>query len=748
MVSKKLFSLGVTILFLGTVGFLTVIIIKNAVFAATTPILTFTESGITETVAGNGYTITDKTLAIKASGTYHITGTCTTDCNIYVKKGTTGVTLILEDLTLSATSTSPLAINKATDEGVGTEVTVKLLGTSTLTDNETDTTLPDYEGAAIKVKTGSSLTFTGPGTLNVVSDYKNGIKGASKSSITFNGGTFNVTAINNGIAADGTLTFNRGVFNVETRNDGIKAAPELGDLESAGALYINGGTFNINAYYDGIQAAKTLLITNGTFTINTFQKYNTACPEEHSCKGIKGTSENENDDPLVTITGGTFTINSSDDSVHSDGDMIITGGTFTIDTNDDGIHSEKDLTIGTENGFERDPEITINHGYEGIEGEKVFIYSGRIKIKTRDDGINAAGGGDPEGECYDPKFQVYIYGGELHINGNNDGIDSNGDIHIYGGTVLAFSQTLNGMSLNEALDRCGSIFIDGATVFTAGDKGLDPITSIGSSQKFIISTSRYSANSKLAINNGNEVLFNDVIPKATTYTFFTSPELGTNASITSLDQLDACKASTWQQTWDSGVITMPATPYQNGVMTFTSNCQKIERKTILYEPIGGEYNVFNNTNDKALVTFGGVTSTDDFNVITDNGTLTIESNEACMVIVTNDRGATFERILASPTSSENIYTFEIDTYYEGDIYIVLAGDVTMNGTVNSLDSVKIDYSLLSTSNINFQNLTSLEALIADVTYNNRVNSLDSAAIDYSLLSESNINYKKIDWTRP
>jgi hypothetical protein len=47
----------------------------------------------------------------------------------------------------------------------------------------------------------------------------------------------------------------------------------------------------------------------------------------------------------MEITGGTFTIDSADDSIHSNSKVNITGGKFTISSGDDGIHADKDLTI-------------------------------------------------------------------------------------------------------------------------------------------------------------------------------------------------------------------------------------------------------------------------------------------------------------------------------------------------------------------------------------------------------------------
>ncbi|MBR6323097.1 MAG: beta-galactosidase trimerization domain-containing protein, partial [Lachnospiraceae bacterium] len=81
----------------------------------------------------------------------HVTGKDTqNEQNAYitVKKGVTGVTLILKDLTLSCTTTAPLTCNK------GTETTLNIVGTVTLNDNESleNEESDDFEGAAIKVK--------------------------------------------------------------------------------------------------------------------------------------------------------------------------------------------------------------------------------------------------------------------------------------------------------------------------------------------------------------------------------------------------------------------------------------------------------------------------------------------------------------------------------------------------------------------------------------------------------------------
>ena len=102
-----------------------------------------------------------------------------------------------------------------------------------------------------------------------------------------------------------------------------------------------------------------------------------------STKGIKS-------DGALYVNGGTFTINSADDSFHSNSDVTINDGTYTISSGDDGMHADSALFV---NGG----TITVTESYEGLEGLNVTINDGKIDITASDDGINAAGGNDQSG---------------------------------------------------------------------------------------------------------------------------------------------------------------------------------------------------------------------------------------------------------------------------------------------------------------------------------------------------------------
>ena len=298
---------------------------------------TFTDSGISG--SAEGAEIDGTTLTIISAGTYTVTGRCS-EGSIVVKKGTTGVTLVFKDLTLSSSSTAPVVCKKTT------EVTLDIQGTVSLNDKEdpanedsSDEAVADaFEGAAIKAKDGSSLVIRGSGTLNVnATGCKNGIKGGATTDITIQSGTINVKAAYNGIASDGTLTIAGGTVNVEAGNDGIKSDPDSDDTESKGTLTITGGSVTVSAADDGLKAGYDLILgTKGSSTGPTINI-------TKSNEGIEGAN--------IEFNSGSGTIRSSDDGINAaNSDLTdysflftVNGGKWTINADGDGIDSNGDI---------------------------------------------------------------------------------------------------------------------------------------------------------------------------------------------------------------------------------------------------------------------------------------------------------------------------------------------------------------------------------------------------------------------
>ena len=230
----------------------------------------------------------------------------------------------------------------------------------------------------------------------------------------------------------------------------------------------------------------------------------TSDSDSASTKGIKA-------DGRLYINGGTFTINSADDSVHSNSAVIINDGTYTLTTGDDGVHSGEALEI---NGG----TITISESYEGLEGLTVTINDGDIDITSSDDGINAAGGTEEMGfggmgndsteDTSTDEMWMEINGGYIHVLAGGDGIDSNGDITVNGGEVYIDGPSDNGNSAIDYGDR-SACYINKGTVVAIGSSGMAEDISDDSDQQVMLvklDSQKEAGEVTLTDSDGNEII--------------------------------------------------------------------------------------------------------------------------------------------------------------------------------------------------------------------------------------------------
>jgi len=320
---------------------------------------TFTDGGITA-AGGSGYEIDGTALKITDSGVYTVTGSCGAG-SITVKKGTTGVTLILSDLTLTCADGAPLQCSKET------EVTLYIEGTVTLTDAEdpadetsTDAAVADaFEGAAIKVKSGAALTVTGSGTLNLdAGACKNGIKGASEATITIAGATINVMAAHNGLGCDGEIFITGGTLNIDADNDAIHGETNV---------TITGGQIGIAADDDAIHAEQVLTIgvkdgaSGPNITVirskeglegGTIYLYSGSGSIRASDDGVNAATDAAVDEVAIYLYGGTWYVNADGDGLDSNGNLYVYGGTTEV----------YGAANGGNNGFDYDGQAVYGGG--------------------------------------------------------------------------------------------------------------------------------------------------------------------------------------------------------------------------------------------------------------------------------------------------------------------------------------------------------------------------------------------------
>lgn len=426
--------------------------VSSAYTSSNATLISFTDSAVTTDGAYSGYEIEGTDVSITAAGTYVFSGDCD-DGSITVKKGVTGVTLVLNGLTLTNADSAAITLNKTAEAALiaaaGSENTVA------------DTAGVNDENAAVKVKSGASLSLSGTGTLTACGNVKNGIKGASDAVITVDEMTLNIEAADDGLSCDDELTIKGGRVNITAGGDAVKASPDTDDAEnpdttSLGNVTVSGGTMTLTAANDGVQADGDLTVTGGTFDITANGGHTTALTDDSaSCKGLKAGK-------TLTVSGGTVNVDSADDALHAN-DVTVSGGTLTLASGDDAVHADNDLVVGVKGSSSTsNPKIDITASYEGLEGTTVSVYSGDIDVVASDDSVNAAN--SELGEHSD-KYAIDIAGGDLYIDAGSDGLDSNNDITMTGGKVEVYGADA---MMDAAIDYDGTFTLSGGTLFGAG----------------------------------------------------------------------------------------------------------------------------------------------------------------------------------------------------------------------------------------------------------------------------------------
>ncbi|MBQ9152857.1 MAG: carbohydrate-binding domain-containing protein [Solobacterium sp.] len=326
-----------------------------------------------------------------------------------------------------------------------------------------------------------------------------------------------------------------------------------GTVFSRDDLTINGsGSLTVEgAYKHGIEVNDDMVITGGTITVTGASDALHVNDSLRICNAsvtLSGGDEGidlDKEEGWFYLSSGTLNITSTDDGIHTEGDVIIDGGTLRISAGDDGIHSGTSVEV---NGG----EILISECYEGIEAPQITMNGGDVTVYSSDDGLNANGGlstgfggfggwgqtqntessetaEDEELSC------VTINGGSLTIiNASGidaDGIDSNGNIFITGGDIRV---SLTGSGTNNAFDygseSGGVCEISGGTVIAAGSYSMAEAFDATSEQCSVLYTysSGTQADTEVSVQDSEgNVLLSWTVPNSFTSLNLSCPEMKT-----------------------------------------------------------------------------------------------------------------------------------------------------------------------------------------------------------------------------
>lgn len=506
--------------------------------------VTLSDDGITGET--DGVVIKGQTVIITAEGTYIFSGTLS-EGQIVVDADNAKAQIVFDNVDITCASSAAVYVKSA--EKVF--VTLAEGSQNTLRNTDEYVAIDDNNIDAV-IFAKSDLTLNGTGSLTIISAEGHGI--VSKDDLKIIGGTYDITAAGHALSGKDSVRIADGTFILTAEKDGIHA--ENADDEEKGYIYIADGDFTITSDGDGMDASNIVQIEDGTLDItagggsaNSQKTHESDMPgggmsqnierpdgESMPRMGEKPDGENMPQDTTTDesgtstkgikagggmyLNGGTYQIDSADDSIHSNANITIADGTYTLATGDDGVHADDALTV---NGG----TITVTESYEGLEGLTVTINDGTIDITARDDGVNAAGGTDQSGfgtfgdhfkgmdsaddeteETTDNEMWMELNGGYIHILTGGDGVDSNGDLTINGGEIYIDGPSDNGNSAIDYGDR-SSAYVNGGTLVAIGSSGMAEWMSDSSKQEVLmvkLGEQMEAGDVELTDNEGNVIV--------------------------------------------------------------------------------------------------------------------------------------------------------------------------------------------------------------------------------------------------
>ena len=353
---------------------------------------TFTDIAIT-TKDGDctGYDIDGTALTIEAAGTYIVSGSCQSG-SITVKKGVTGVTLVLSGLTLTADGTAAIACNKSS----GVTIVAQDGTANILSDTETnnDDSYPDNtdaENAVIKCKDGSQVTLCGSGSLTVNANGKNGIKSGATTDeegeawLVIRDLTLTISApINDAINAEASLTILSGDLTIDAGDDAVHSDYYL----TVGAAGTDGPTITVNSCNEGLEAAD-LSIAGGNITIHAGDDCLNAANSDLTGYAF-----------TLSISGGTLVMDTtSGDGIDSNGTLSISGGTVVVWANStaDNQPLDADGTLSITGGTVLAAGGSADMGITLSGDSQPYVMFGSTGMGSMGGGRPGSIGGQPDG---------------------------------------------------------------------------------------------------------------------------------------------------------------------------------------------------------------------------------------------------------------------------------------------------------------------------------------------------------------
>ena len=462
--------------------------------------------------------LSDSTVTITKEGTYLLSGTLNDGMIIVNTDKSEKVQLVLDSVTIHSETSAAIYVLQS-DKVFLTQTAGS---TNTFSNGGTFTAIDENNIDAV-IFSKDDLTLNGSGTMIITSPAGHGV--VSKDSLKFTSGSYDINCASHAISGNDEVSVANADFTIVSGKDGIHA--ENKEDSSLGFSYIQSGTFQISAEGDGISASSCIQIDDGSFDITSGGgSVNAASRSSDAWGDFKGGGRHEggpgrNTEGTPGGDSGTDTPNmgmpdngtpdegiedSSEDSssmkgIKAGAELSIYGGTFTIDSADDSFHSNGSMMIagGTDS----------SGSTGGRDGQ--FTQQG------------APGSASSNGS-------IAISGGTIHITASGDGIDSNGSLNITGGNVTVCGPTQGDTS---TLDYDSNGTISGGTFIGTGASGMAQTFSSSSQGVITVNVGNQSAGTEIQLSdNSGDVIISYTPELDFAVVILSSPEISSGEDFT------------------------------------------------------------------------------------------------------------------------------------------------------------------------------------------------------------------------
>lgn len=535
-------------------------------------------------ISGNSASANKAQVTISSSGTYIISGS-TDDGNIKINAGKDDVVKLVLDNASIGSKTSPAIYSSKAKKTIiiipdGTSSTLSD-GSSYVTESSENSDTSSTESS--DSNNPNAAVFC-QDDLTILGNGTLNVKGNAKNAITskdvlrISGGTININAKNNGITGKDNLAIIGGNITVTCDGDGIRSTYSKDDDDSKGHIFIENAVIDINSQEDGIQAEKNLIINSGTFKIKTGNGSEDSSTKANSSKG-----GNDLGKRTETSQTNSSTETTSRKGIKAGTDIIINNGTFTLDTYDDAVHCNGNIEIN--NGT-----FEISTGDDGIHADDTLsIKNGKITVSKSYEGL--------EGNI------INISGGTIDVTSSDDGLNAAGgnDSSGFGGNrppdnfrgrINSENNSANESSSNSDTSKVSSenssepqLTISGGTVYINADgDGPDSNGNLTISGGTVVINGTTSNGDGIIDHDGNCRINGGNLIGSGTYGMLEMPESSSKQNSVAIMFTDTQKAGTLVYITDSdGNILTAMTPQKDySCIVFSSSQLETGKSYIVY----------------------------------------------------------------------------------------------------------------------------------------------------------------------